>query len=386
MDPRTDRAGRTKRALIAAVWVVAAIVLVLDIAWLVFSARIRSAQRTPEPKEPPQAATSAPLPAPARPTLPESPTVDSPAAGVTATPVPPEPGDRVPATGNRIVYRLGATLYVADGDGSRPTPVARVADGPYALSPDGRTVAVVADQRLLLIDVATGARIDVGLAVQSAPVWLPDSSAVLYVRRGSAGDQVRRVQRSGQGDALLTAGFAPSVSPNGRAIAVLNGDSDRPKVLVSTGGRPFKQVTFVGGAVTALAVGDDRLYVGLVGEDGMARLLETALDGSRARRLAGEPAGEAEAVWGALCLAPDGRHLGAVAVGDDQYSRISVIRLADGAVVRVPTRRDAYPRCWSASGDHLYYVEGNAYQGEPTVLYRVSPDGTGRRQIATGAR
>ena len=49
-------------------------------------------------------------------------------------------GDRI-VRAARIAFRLGATLYVANEDGSAATPVYRSDDGPYALSPDGKTIA-----------------------------------------------------------------------------------------------------------------------------------------------------------------------------------------------------------------------------------------------------
>lgn len=388
MDRSPELKDRLKRTLLGVVWAAAAIVLVVDVVWLALSNRMRTETRAPvlEAERPVERGTSAsgPLSGPA--TVP--PRAEQ-ATGPPAAAAKPEARrDDVRGSG-RIAYRLGTTLYVANEDGSQPSPVARVAEGPYALSPDGLTLAVVADGRLTLLDTGSGAAVDVGPAIEEQPVWMPDSHTVLFVRRAGHAEEVRRVGRDGTGGTAVHAGSGVSVSPNGRVIVVRGGSVSTQTddhVWVSTGGSRFRRVRVTGGFVTAIAAGDRRIYVGVADAEGRAWIEVMAPDGSSARRLSEGPLDDERADWGQLCLSPDGRHLGAVAVGDDGYSRISIIRLADGAVVRVLTRRDAYPRCWSASGDHLYYIEGNAYQGEPTALYRVAPDGAGRRLIATGAR
>jgi hypothetical protein len=91
----------------------------------------------------------------------------------------------------RIAFRLGATLYVANEDGSAAKPIYRSDDGPYALSPDAKTIALVQDRKLKLIDVASGDARTVGAAEEGmAPQWKGDSSAVLYRRlKKNASDQ-----------------------------------------------------------------------------------------------------------------------------------------------------------------------------------------------------
>ncbi len=48
-------------------------------------------------------------------------------------------------------------------------------------------------------------------------------------------------------------------------------------------------------------------------------------------------------------------------------------------------RRDNYFLQWSADSAWLYLIEGNAFQGESTSLYRVGRDGQGRRLLVQGA-
>lgn len=380
-----EGSSRTKRVLLTAFWAAVAIVFVADVAWLLITANSGPDEPKQTEIEPAQETT-----APAMPSVITSGSATATAApGSTTTPVGDATADS-PRTvrAPRIAYRLGTTLYVANEDGSQPSPVARIAEGPYALSPDGLTMAVVTEGRLKLLDTASGATIDVRDAIDVTPVWMPNSRAVLFVRRDGHIDEVRRVKRDGSGDTAVRQGSGVSVSPNGRVVvvrasgAVLADDY----VWVSVSGSAFRRVKLADGFVTAIAAADKRLYVGMADASGAAWIVAVAPDGSGATRFAQGPAEDERADWGELCLSPDGKNLGAVALGDDEYSRISIFTLPNGDETRLNLRRDAYARCWSSAGDYLYFVEGNAYQGEPTVLYRIAPDGTGRRVVATGAR
>lgn len=383
MVPKHDgEVSWVKRVALIVLGVALSFGVVAGIVWLVFAA-------APSPEEPRQTridpaeeTSAAPLPS-ALPTSSTDATTPGGARPATRTPEP------TLQRATRIAYRLGSTLYVADEDGGHPSPVARIAEGAYALSPDGRTVAAVDNGRLRLVDTATGAAVDAGQAFDVVPVWLPDSSHVLYLRLDGHISEVWRVRRDGTGEALVRQGGGVSVSPDGGVITVVEDGvvSTSAWVWVSRdGGDSFSRVKLGDGIVTAVAAGDDRVYAGVDGPGASgARIMSVRLDGGDRAQLAGAPAGDVPTIWGELCLSPDGSRLGAVAVGDDRYSRVSVISLASGIETRLSLRRDGYARCWSASGDYLYYTEGNAYQGEPTVLYRVAPDGSGRRVIATGA-
>lgn len=359
------------------------VALAAGLVWLAFAAKPLAEAPRQDRIEPAQETTESPLPS-AVSTQPATSTVETTSTGTGGA----AGGLPNVVRAARIAYRLGGTLYVANEDGSQPSPVARIAEGSYVLSPDGLTLAAVTEGRLKMIDTASGAAVDAGEALDTRPVWMPDSTAAMFLRRKGHADEVRRVTRSGENDTLVRQGSSVSVSPGGRVIAVTPSGAvfSDGYVWVSVGGAPFSRVTVGKGLPTAVAAGDDRLYAGLQGTPaGGVRLVSVRLDGRDSKQLAEQPGGDVPAVWGELCMSPDGAHLGAVALGDDEYSRISIFALPGGPETRLNPRRDAYARCWSSAGDFLYYVEGNAYQGEPTVLYRVAPNGTGRRVVATGA-
>ena len=71
--------------------------------------------------------------------------------------------------------------------------------------------------------------------------------------------------------------------------------------------------------------------------------------------------------------------------GDDGYSRFSVMPAKGGTPVKLWLRRDNYFLQWSADSSWLYLIEGNAFQGESTSLYRVGRTGQGRRLLVQGA-
>lgn len=316
------------------------------------------------------------------PVVPSQPTTDT-TASVTPT-MAPSAGSSARAA--KVAFRLGDTVYVAGEDGSKPAKVLRAPEGPFSLSPDARTLAVVDGGALKLVDVASGRATSAGSAEAAAPVWTPDSSTVLFVRLGaSTSMEIWRVGRTGEAAEKLTDGSAVSVSPDGRVIAARReaSGSAMGAVLVSRAGGPFTPVA-VAGQPTAVGAANDRLYVGVVNETGAASLLGLGVDGRGPRSLAGAPSGSVPAVWGAITVAPDGRHIAAVAVGDDGYSRVSVMD-PNGRETRLSRRHDGYPRGWTADGGALLLIEGNAFQGESTTLVRMRIDGTNRQALVTGA-
>ncbi len=389
MDVEKQDVSSTKRTAWIVLWVAIVIVLLADVAWLIMK-RDPADSRAQTEIEPAQETT-----APVMPSVVPTPSGEPTSAGQTTdggstaatSSTGSTPGQR---RAGRIAYRLGATVYVADEDGQNPSPVIRATEGPFALAPDGRTLAIVQDGSLVLVDTETGHSTSVGEAVDEALVWTPDSAAVLFVRRAGQSHEVRRVRRDGTKDTMLRQGTAMSVSPGGRTIAVFEGGiaSSGGYVWVSRDGGAFRRIKVVTGTVTGVAAGDDRVYTAVVadGDEPDSRIVSVGLDGTHITRLAGAPAGEVPAAWATLALSPDGSTLAGSALGDDGYSRISLFALPGGAESRLALRRDGYVRFWSPSGAYLFYVEGNAFQGEPTVLYRVGPDGMGRRVVATGAR
>jgi len=109
------------------------------------------------------------------------------------------------------------------------------------------------------------------------------------------------------------------------------------------------------------------------------------VDGSAPRRIVGKPQTERPFGYASLMLSPDGQRLLYAEAGDDGYSRASIVPVAGGTPVLLTVRRDTYPLGWSADGNSVFFVEGNAFQGEPTALMSVRADGMGRRTVVAGA-
>lgn len=313
-----------------------------------------------------------------------------------ATPPAPAPSEKPTAPGQsrvtKIAFRLGGTVYVANEDGSSAAPVMRAGNGPYALSPDGRTLAVVTESNLVLVPVAGGGQVTLNDAEAARPVWTPDSKSVLWVRGepDSPGVMtVMRVNADGKGARVLKQGIGASISPDGKAIIVLPlptadpGGGSSP-VHLSLSGGAFKTVK-VPGFPTSVAVTNDRLIVGLATAAGDPAVVSMTFSGTDSRNLAGAPVGGAMATWSQLVSSPDGRSVAAVAMGDDGYSRVSVLPIGAGSARQLLPRKDAYFHSWSADGKRLFLIEGNHFQGQSTSLVSVGTDGTGRRVVVTGA-
>lgn len=301
--------------------------------------------------------------------------------------VAPKPGG--PTRAAKVAFRLGDAIYVAGEDGAGPKRIVRAPEAPFALSPDASKLAVVEAGTLKMVDVASGAAVNVGPAEAAVPVWSPDSSTVHFVRlAGGSSMEVWRATREGAGARKLADGSAVAVSPDGRVLVVRRDPTEQSLesgvVHVSRDGGPFLPV-IVNGQPTAAAVTNDKIVVGMVDESGKTSLVTASLDGRGVKRLVGAPAGTVPAVWGELYVAPAGDKVAAVAVGDDGYSRVSAIALPAGTETKLSRRRDGYVRGWSADGAQLFLVEGNYFQGEPTALVRTFTDGTNRQPVVTGA-
>ncbi len=287
-----------------------------------------------------------------------------------------------------IAYRKSGELYVGTGSGTAATVVARSGEGPYALSPDGRVLAHVTGGRLWLVTVDDGRAVDAGAAsgedpgLGECPVWSPDSKYVYFTRAGAGGRaEVWRVTAAGGEAERVMSGGCPSLSPGGRVLAAV----DAGGVMVSVAGAAPRLIAVAGATPVAVAAGDAELFVALIDVSGGSAIERMAIDGGRRTRVAGPPVDAPRATWGVLRLSPDGARLAVAAVGDDRYSRLSLFDLGSGRVTPVSSRRDTYVRYWDAGSRFLYYVEGNAYQGETTRFMRVEPSGLGRALVVDGA-
>jgi hypothetical protein len=111
-----------------------------------------------------------------------------------------------------------------------------------------------------------------------------------------------------------------------------------------------------------------------------------ALDGTDPRQVVAPESSSAKAAtFGTLMLSPDATRLLYTAESDDGFSRMWIGPAAGGKALSLSPRRDAYPMQWTADGGGILFIEGNAFQGEETALWRVRPDGTRRVMIVSGA-
>jgi Tol biopolymer transport system component len=289
----------------------------------------------------------------------------------------------------KVAYRLGGSLYVSNEDGGSARAVTPAADGQYALSPDGATLALARSGSVTLYDVDTGKMTFSGLAEAVQPVWLPDSSAVMYMRVGADGiAQIYRVSPAGADELVVGTGSSVAVSPNGATIALLPplGSTATPQVLVSRNGEAFSAVPVPSGDPIGIALGNNRLYISTMSPAEGGSIWSVALDGSGAKQLV-KPgsAGDKGATFGRMLPSPDGLSLLYTAESDDGYSRMWLVPTAGGTPSALSSRRDNYPLMWSLSGKEILFIEGNSFQGETTALYHVGPTGSRRLMLVNGA-
>jgi len=286
------------------------------------------------------------------------------AAGVTRAPV--------------VAYRAAGWLCVSDENGVGGRQVVPSAAGAFALSPDGATLAYVdaASGELWLADVADAGAVFIGPAEADLPSWSPDSSWVAYT---APGPKVTRVGRAGGTKTVLFPGSMPSVSSVG---SLVEGLSPAGEIVMWQDGAARRLRP--AGVVTSVACGAAGAYYGTIaasGGEASVRLMTTAGDD---RVLVATPAAPRAVTFGDLMLSPDGSWLAYAERSDDGYSRMYAVPSAGGAPSELCIRRDCYPLRWTADGSALLFIEGNAFQGDPTALMRVRPDGGSRRLLLSG--
>lgn len=287
-----------------------------------------------------------------------------------------------------IAYRLDGALWVAGEDGGAAARVTQAPAGSFALSPDGKTLAIVdmPAGRLRLVDVASGSERSVpGSATDvGPPSWSPDSTWVAYTAAGARLD-VARVNADGSGaQTLVASAYRPRVSPDGRRVAyALPQASAGDALLVADVGKGAGTMLVPDGVSDFTWAGSSIAYSRTL-RDVPPEVRVMRADGSGDIELF-EYTGRRPVAIADMVASPDGTRVLFAETGDDGYSRMWVAA-TDGSGKRfLSVRRDDYPLGWSAAGEWAYFIQGNARQGDPTALMRVRPDATGLTVVVDGA-
>lgn len=305
--------------------------------------------------------------------------------GITATqpsgglqPPPAATGAPAPVRARLVAYRRDGWLCVADEGGGSERRVTASAAGVFVLSPDGSTLAF-ADATagvLQLADVASGRLANAGPVLQEPLSWSRDSEWLVGT---ASGPTVVRVPRAGAGGQSLGQGDVPAASvSDGTVVAaavsggILSWRDGRVRNLPATA------------TLTALACDGETAYYGAIADSG-ASLRSVSGSGNSETVLVSAPSSPRPVTFGDLMLSPDGSWLAYAERGDDGYSRLFAIPAAGGRARSLCVRHDCYPLGWSADGSRVFFIEGNALQGEHTVLMSVEPSGEGRTALVDGA-
>lgn len=325
------------------------------------------------------------------PTLPASAVSGAATSSASATATPTLAGGRAAL----VAYRMNGAIWIADESGAGAKLVFASAQGPFALSPDGTTLAVVdaSSGALSLVDVAGHPSVIVGPAVPEKPGWSPDSSFLVFTSQpnGQHDTVLERVSRDGSGRRVLGPGSLGRVAPDGSVVGVSasRSASGTPMVLYAPGG-----VTRLLGrdvAVDAVAPVPARVVFADAGGSAIQHgsrqpsLQSISYGGAGQKTLVAKPSSPVGAFFGDIVASPDGRWIAYTETGDDGYSRLFAVRSTGGKPVVLSVRRDDYILGWNAAGGAIFFIEGNAIQQEPTRLMVIRPDGTQRRIVVDGA-
>jgi len=299
-----------------------------------------------------------------------------------------------------IAYRLGGALWVSAEDGSNSVKLATVPQGAFSLSPDGATLAYVdADTFLLqLVDVASGATTQVGPAENADLCWMPDSTSLLYTVKTIARSEVHLVMRDGRGDGSKGVGHSPRSTSDALGLAWIADASFGQPGMIATAklAKGSTTATLKAPVASEVSFGVDGVVAAIGDAPGTARIVtmkhdaDLKVEGASVREIVGAPVDSRPVSYAHLCMSPGssglaGRYLAYAEVGDDGYSHASIYDSTTGRSVALTVRRDTYPLYWSADGKRLFFVEGNAFQGEQTNLMSVGADGMGRELVVSKA-
>jgi Tol biopolymer transport system component len=239
----------------------------------------------------------------------------------------------------------------------------------------------------MLVDTLSSAPLPFGGPID-LPVWAPDSSWLAYSSKTTTGTYtVRRITRSGTGDALVVNGASrPQIAPDGHRIAVSlsidPGANDALRVYDTTA-KTMKTVPNSAGAVSYAWAPGGALYYAKDRKGTVAGTLSvTDKSVTRSTTIVSLPVTDPPSIPGALIPSPDGTKVLFAMTGDDGYSRMQVADSVTKKLKAITTPRyDAYPRSWLLDGTALLYIEGNALGSDPIALYSIHPDGTKRVKI-----
>ncbi|HET6352634.1 MAG TPA: hypothetical protein VFG89_10975 [Coriobacteriia bacterium] len=289
----------------------------------------------------------------------------------------------------RVAFRLKSALYVSDESGGHRTKVAKSAEGPYALAPNGTTLAWVDSGQLKVALVGSKAT-TVGPADSAfVPVWVGDSSSLIYRVRVGDTTTLMRLPKGSKSANTLATGVDVASSSDSRTIVIRDSsdtvDDGVGRVLVSLNGGAFSTVEVSGGEATAVGVTSTRVFVGLAAADRGSAVVSIKPDGSDRREIAGAVPGDMPAVWGGIVPSPTGLTLALEAQGDDGYARTYTAPAGGGQLTALGNRLDVAFHGWSAGGSRIFLIEGNAIQGEATALVSVKPDGSAHKVVVSGA-
>ncbi|MDH4140594.1 MAG: hypothetical protein OEV43_08495 [Coriobacteriia bacterium] len=284
-----------------------------------------------------------------------------------------------------VAYRLDDGVWVAREDGTAAKLVTGEKVGGFSLSADGRSLAHVdtsgKNAVVAFKDVASGNVSVTGLVTKypnTAFAWLANGDVVCVK------DDSHLAKVSSSDGAIAEIPMAAErpvfgASPDGETLAFL-GPDDRTLTLRFEDGSTR---THVVDGLLDVAVGYDRVFLSLAGP---VRIESMRFDGSGRERIVGLPKSEMDGVWGELQVSPAGDRIVFSELSDDGYSRTYAARVDGGGMRRLWVRRDTYTVRWLSDSSGVLFIEGNAWQGEPTKLMSVGVDGTGRSVLVEDAR